>query len=129
MSLLKREELLSRNKRRYKDVQLPGGGEWRIQSLSELEKADYENWVLNKKTNMASTDKLRVARQQLIVLCSVDDKGERVFGPADRGAIGEIDSAVTACLNDAIREWIGFDKGDIEDLVKNSEAATADDST
>ena len=62
---LGREGITGRNARRYRDVELPGGGKVRIRSLSELEKSDYETSFYTRKGVM-NVARLSSARRRLI---------------------------------------------------------------
>ena len=125
-TLLTRDEFLAPSKRRHRNVSLPvRGGDVRIQSLFEHEKEAYEATLLNSEGEM-SLKGLRGARRRLICLCLVDADGERLLSDADVNTLKHLDGADIAALQDACQEWVGFKSGDIESLVKNSEAVTAD---
>lgn len=121
MSLAGKTELLAANKRRFKEVELPGGLTVRIRSLSERERAAFDTSVLAKKGGL-DRDKLNDARQRLIVLCAVDGNGNLLFSEADLPAIQDLDAAVTQALYDACVAWNGMNDEDMEALVKNSVA-------
>lgn len=125
-TLLSRDEFLAPAKRRYRNVSLPvRGGEVRIQSLFEHEKEAYEATLLDK-TGETSLKGLRQARRRLVCLCLVDADGNRLLSEADSESLKLLDGADIAALQAACQEWVGFRSGDIESLVKNSEAVNAD---
>tara|TARA_R110000824_G_scaffold11593_3_gene50812 strand:+ start:5450 stop:5848 length:399 start_codon:yes stop_codon:yes gene_type:complete len=123
-----RTALLKLCERRYIDLELEGGLIVRIQSLSEKEKSSYETRLIAKSGRGVIRDRLQDATRRLIALCLVDEKNERIFSNADVDQIGELDSFVSSRIYDAAQEHCGFNKGDIEDTVKNCTGITVEDS-
>jgi len=121
------EDLLAMTKRRYDYVNVSGGKQVRIQSLSELEKSDFETELMKKKGEGLSLARLRHARQRLIALTAVNDEGALLFN-GDATGLNDVDGAITALIYDRARSHCGFEKDDIENLVKNSEGTPAEDS-
>lgn len=114
-----RDALLALTKRRFADVQLPGGETVRIRSLTERERSKYESETLTKKGDL-NQSKLADAKRRLIALCICDGEGNTILQADDVKALEDVDSAVTQTLYDAIRLHCGFDQRDVEELVKNS---------
>lgn len=110
-------------KRRFKEVQLPVRGKTvRIQSLFEQELSAYQLATISTD----GTAKLRKARledanRRLLCLCLVDAAGNRLLGDGDTGRFAGWDSADTQFLYEECAAWVGLKRGDVEDLVKNSE--------
>ena len=123
-NFLGRDQLLAKTKRRFSEVTLPDGDTVRIRSLTERERSKYESETLNKKGELNQV-KLADAKRRLIALCVVDSDGNAILSADDVRALEEVDSAVTQSLYDAIRQHCGFDQRDVEELVKNSDAAPA----
>ena len=122
-----REEFLAPVGRRYKDVTLPASQrKVRIQSLMEGEKSRYETHVMTRKGEF-SVEKLQDAKCLLFVLCMVDKNNHRMLTPEDIPALRKLDGADTSHLYNECRMHCGFEQGDIEGLVKNSETITAAD--
>lgn len=120
-----RQDFLAPAQRRYKDVKLPRKGlKFKIRSLFEGEKEAYEASLMTPKGDL-SKDNLLKARRRLIALCLCDGSGERLLSDADIDSLKDLDSADMAYLQEQIQDHIGFSEGDIEGLVKNSEAAHA----
>ena len=126
-NLINRDALLGKTARRYDIVTLPGGDCVRIQSLTELEKSEYENSVISAR-GRAMRSKMLIACRQLVVLCVVDGEGNRMLSSDDISAMSGLDGAVTAAIFTAARTHCGFEEGDIEGLVKNSESVRVEDS-
>jgi hypothetical protein len=117
-----RNDLLKLCQRRYAYVEVNDDLSVRIQSLSEKEKSDYETRLISKNGRGILKDRLADATRRLIVLCVVDEKGDRLFNENDLSVIAELDSFVSSRIYEACQEHCGFNKTDIEDTVKNSEA-------
>ena len=113
-----REAFLAGGKRRYRDVALPVAGVTvRIQSLTELEKAQFEAEFYDtngKKIRGRTLD----SRARLIMLSLVDDAGEKLLAPGDETSVMQMDSADTGALWEAIWDHIE-PKVKVEDLAKN----------
>ena len=120
-NLINREALLGKTKRRYKTVDLPGGETARIQSLTEREKSEYECSVLSTR-GRAVRSKMTAATRALIVLCLVDNAGNRILADTDMEQLAAVDGGVTSAIYAAACEHCGFTADDIESLVKNSES-------
>lgn len=116
-------------KRRYKTVDLPvSEHKVRIRSLSENEVSEYQSVTVASGGTGLRRDRLRDANRRLIVLCLVDQAGNRILGKSHIAKLGEWDGADTAFLYDECVNHCGLNREDIEDLVKNSETTTVDDS-
>lgn len=123
-TLTGRDELLRPAKRRYKYVDLPNGQRVRIRNMTEREKSDFEAKILTVK---GEPNRNRVAdtNRRLIVETLVDENGDLILRSDDVTALEQLDGAVTTYLADEIGRHCGFGRGDIEDLVKNSDAIHA----
>lgn len=122
MSVASRADFLAPAKRRYKNIPLPASGlTARIQSLMEGEKEAYESAIYTKGREIAR-DKFENSRRRLIVLCLVDEDGQRTLSDADLDQLRNLDGADVAHLAEACLIHCGFKDGDLEALVKNSES-------
>ena len=128
MTIANRNALLKLCERRYIDLELTDAGiTVRIQSLSEKEKSTYETRLIAKSGRGILRERLQDATRRLIALCLVDENNDRIFLDSDVDKIGELDSFVSSKIYDACQEHCGFNKGDIQDAVKNSPEITDDD--
>ena len=128
MTIANRNALLKLCERRYIDLELADAGiTVRIQSLSEKEKSTYETRLIAKSGRGILRERLQDATRRLIALCLVDESNDRIFLDSDVDKIGELDSFVSSKIYDACQEHCGFNKGDIQDAVKNSPEITDDD--
>lgn len=127
MALTSRADLLAPAKRRFKNLTLPVSGHTvRIRSLLEGEKESYEAELFTAKGDQLRKDKLTNARRRLVLICLVNDNGERLLSDADIDQLKALDGADMAYLQGECQAHCGFSKGDIEGLVKNSETVHAD---
>lgn len=116
--MISRDKFLAMKSRRYLDVKVLGE-EYRIQSMSEAEKADYEIKLQDKKAGMS------YKKSRALFLCRVlvDENGERLLLDSDCDAVMAMDGKITSTLYGVAQDHCGYSEGDIEELVKNSEAA------
>jgi hypothetical protein len=129
MTIANRNALLKLCERRYIDLDLEDAGVTvRIQSLSEKEKSAYETRLIAKSGRGILRDRLQDATRRLIALCLVDENNDRIFLDSDINQIGEMDSFVSSRIYDAAQEHCGFNKGDIEHTLGDSEKITVVDS-
>ncbi len=129
MTIASREALLKLCERRYSTVEIPERDiSIRIQSLSEAEKSQYETCLIAKNGRGIMRERLQDATRRLIALCVVDEDGKRIFSDSDLSAIANLDSYISSRIYDACQEHCGFNKGDIDETVKNSEEISVDDS-
>jgi hypothetical protein len=120
---MNKDDFFAANKRRFKDVALPGGGSARIRSLTAGEWADIDARNTDAKNGGLSVAGMKNSDRRLIVASVVDADGNPIFAESDIPKLGELDSGMTIPLVRAIREHTGL-KGDVEDALKNSEATT-----
>ena len=108
-----RDALLSARTRRFREVDIPGLGTVKIQSMSERERADAQR---------LSEDKPGEFSARLIVTCVCNGDGHRLFSEADIPLLLEADSRVVQSLIGEILEHVQpFDTGKKdEDAAKNS---------
>lgn len=125
------EELLQAAKkgRRYKAVPLPACGlKSRIQSLKEDELSWYATQVVSKTGRGTVMGRIEDATRRLLVLCMVDQAGNRLFSSDDTDKLRGWDSLDTQTLYNEITSHIGLGRDDIEAMVKNSSGTPAESS-
>ena len=115
--MISREKFLSKTERRYKALSVDGD-EYRIQSLTELERTKYELDLQGKKG-------FAFEKAKRLFLCRtlVDDNGNRIFQDSDVDQMENVDGGLTGLLYDEASTHCGYKKDEIEELVKNSEKA------
>lgn len=119
-------------KRRYKTLTLPASGlTVRIQSLTDRELSKYQSEVLASGGRGGITyrrSRIEDSGRRLIILCLVDEDGNRICNETHLQMLEEWDGADTNFLNDECSKHCGISREEIEDLVKKSEAIPASDS-
>jgi len=116
-------------KRRFKTLSLPTSGlKVRIRSLSERELSHYQTATVANRGVGLKRSRLEDANRRLIALVLVDAAGNRLLSDSQVGKLAEWDSADSSFLYDEAAAHVGIKEGEIEDLVKNSERITVDDS-
>lgn len=120
--VLSRDGLLQKTKRRYVDVQLPSGGVARLQSLTELERSEYNSSLLDKKGEL-DREKLTFGTMMLLCRMLVDQDNKRMFLDHEHEILASIDSLDMEVLGDEARRHIGFDSDYRKELRKKSEPA------
>lgn len=120
--VLSRDGLLQKTKRRYVEVQLPSGGVARLQSLTELERSEYNSSLLDKKGEL-DREKLTFGTMMLLCRMLVDQDNKRMFLDHEHEILASIDSLDMEVLGDEARKHIGFDSDYRKELRKKSEPA------
>jgi hypothetical protein len=120
------EHFASAAKRRYHEEEIPSLGWIRVQNLSEREQSEWETAKIGDD-GRRTTDGLRETKAHLIVLCLVDDEGDRRFHDSQVGVVMEADSAVTNAVFEICRRHCGIPTKDVDAVAalraiqKNSE--------
>jgi len=126
-TLASADQLFAPAKRRHKAITLPVSGHAvRIQSLTACESARYSAQTLAKNGSFKMS-KLEDAERRLIVLCFVDDDGNRILNDRDMIRLGDWDSADATHAYKECAAHTGINTDDIEGLAKNSEKTTVED--
>lgn len=114
--------------RRYKYVVLPvSGNRMRIQSLTEREVSGFQAATIANSGTTLKKSRLEDANRRFIILCSVDDAGNRMLNDSHIAKLAEWDAADTNFLYNECANHAGLKTEDIEGLVKNSEGITVAD--
>ena len=126
-NLTTRNELLGLTKRRFKTIDIPELDlTFRIQSLTEREKSEYETALLTKTGRGVSRERLTDAARRLMVICLVDDDNNRLLEADDVSALSQLDASVAAKIYNECQAHCGFGEEDIEQIVKNSESVSVE---
>jgi hypothetical protein len=124
------EQFEAAAERRYDEQEFPGFGWFRARSLSELERSEWETAKFDDATKKPG-DGLRETKAHLIVLCSVNGKGERRLSDSHVPKVMAADSAVTGAIFEFCRKHVGIPTRDVDaiaalkEIRKNSAAAPA----
>ena len=96
-----------------------------MRSMTAREKDEFEASVLNDDLTKVDDERLKTAKARLVVECVCDDKGTLLFGTKDVERVRDSDSKALEIIHSQIDSHVGFNRGDLEKLVKNSGAVRA----
>lgn len=111
-----------RKARKYKtqDVFVPElDGFVMMKSLTGKERDAFESSLRVKKNGKDVVDATNM-RAKLVVLCAIDETGNRVWGDADAAWLGDSMSSVISLLYNAASKLSGFTLEDTDELEGNS---------
>lgn len=127
--LLTREQLMKPAERRYETFQAADGSYFRVRSITERERSEFEASILDGKGN-AKRDKLLSARRRLIMLTLVDEQNRLLFGQHDDAALAALadqDGRLMDSIYEAAARHCGIKDSDVEAIAKNSPATPVAD--
>lgn len=111
--------------RRYKVIELPvSGHRVRIQSITERELSSYQTATIASGGTGLRKSRLEDANRRFIVMCLVDDAGNRILNTSHIAKLADWDAADMSFLHNECASHCGINREDIEELVKNSEEIT-----
>jgi hypothetical protein len=120
--ILTREQLLEKSKRRLIDVTLSDGAVVKLQSLTEIERAEYNAEMLDAD-GAVDKEQFKYGTVKLLARMIVDENGKRMFHDSEWPIIAELDSLVTEELGDAARNHIGFNRADAKKSQATGDSA------
>lgn len=110
---LSRADIQNRVQRRYIEVPLHDGKVARLQSLTDLERMEW-NQELFDETGKMVVNKWKYQTAKLLVRMLVDENGHRLFMDEDWELLLELDAKDGAVLGDEAREHIGAVDRDVK---------------
>ena len=113
--MITREAFLVKTQRRYKEFVFDGET-YRIQSMTERERADYELSLQNKKQGKIDWER---ARRLFVCRILVDESGNRLLSDEDEALLQPIDGKLIGLLYSEGQSHCGYDRDEVEALVKN----------
>lgn len=96
-----------------------------MRSMTQREKDDFEASVLDDDLNKVDTERLKTVKARLVIACLCDVTGRSLFEASDVDRVRNLDSKVIEIIHRQIESHVGFDRKDLENLVKNSKAVQA----
>lgn len=123
MALLTRDEFLKRRPLPQETITIDGFGQVAVRGLTGAERDRWEiNLAPDRRTGKPKLENLRA---KMVQLCVVDDKGSRLFEPSDIPEISQLSVAILQKIFEAAQRLSGFDEGEVEAAIKNSETTPA----
>lgn len=101
-------------------VTVPGLGDIWVYGLTNEEKDEYENQVMQFSASDRQV-RMRNARAMLLLLAVRNQHGSRMFGEKDMGRLKLIPVKITDPILDVVRRLSGMGANEIKDLIKNSQ--------
>ena len=123
--MISRSDFLAPAARRFADCRLSDGRPFRIRSLTEQERSQWEADSVDA-SGKPKKDRLLSARRRLICLTLVDDADNLVLSPADESLLASQDGKAMEEIYRAAAAHCGISDADVELLAKNSLAGPAD---
>jgi hypothetical protein len=130
--MLTKEQILAADDRPTEEVEVPQwGGTVFVKTMSGTEKDAYENDcmrinVKGKKVNFE--DHRDNSRAKLLVLCIVDENGNRLFDESDIKALGNKSCAALDTVYEVAARLNKQTPEDLETMAKNSDGGQTDSS-
>jgi hypothetical protein len=116
-----RDALQSRSARRFQDFRLSDGTEFRVRSLTERERADFEASLFDGKGHVIK-DRMLSARRRLVCMTLVDENNNPVYRVDEEHLLGDLDGGLVEELYQAAQKVCGLKDADVETVAKKSAA-------
>lgn len=128
MALLTKEQIRDAEDRATEIVPVPEwGGDVKIMALSGAERDLWDTWRV-AQTKLPAATKFRNTRAYLLVLSVVNDADEKLYSHADIEWLGSKSGAAIDRIYERCFKLSKLGDADVEESVKNSEAAPSGDS-
>ena len=126
--LLNREAILTANDIEKREVYIPEwGGSVYVRGMTGRERDQFEAGIVKQKGRNTEIN-MKNARAKLVVLCTVDENGKRIFGDADIALLADKSAKALDRIFSVAQELSGISKDDMEELTKNSDETDGDGS-
>lgn len=116
--MLTRDDLLKPAQRRFANFRLSDGREFRVRSLTEKERSEWELASVDKR-GQPQRDRLISARRRLILATLVDGNGDLLMKLDDEAALADLDGRTAEEIYKAAAAHCGISDSDVETLTKN----------
>lgn len=128
MALLTKDQILSANDVRARDVEVPEwGGSVRVRGMMGTERDDYEQKMVERRGNKIEAN-LTNARARLVSMCVIDEAGDRLFSESDVKQLGSKSAAALTRVYEVASQLSGLSADDMEELSENFSETTSADS-
>ena len=127
--ILTRDDILRANDSQMEAVDVPEwGGQVLVKGLSGTERDRFEQDSIDQR---GKTTKLNFTniRARLLVLCLVDEQGNRLFQRSDIDMLGQKSAAALNRVFEVARRLSGLNQEDVEELAENFDDGQSDNST
>ncbi len=132
MEALSKAAILQANDLQSVAVDVPEwGGSVFVRGMTAAERDQYEQELMSiSRTGKTMELKYSLSnvKARLAVKCIVDSDGTRLFTDSDVQAVGNKSASALNRIVDVVMALSGLTDADVEELEKNSESVTAEDS-
>lgn len=125
--VLNRETILQAEDLQKQYLEIPewGGGVY-VRGMTGKERDQWEASIVKQRGRDTQLN-MKNARAKLVVLCTVDEHGNRLFSDTDVELLGNKNAKAIDRIFTLAQELSGIGKDDMEELTKNSETTSFDD--
>lgn len=130
MALLGRNAILEAKDLETKDIPVPEwGGEVRIRMLTGEERDQFEASMVELRKDGSTKSNRENVRARLLILCIVNENGERMFNKADIKLLGRKSAKALERVVNACNELNGISEQDIEELSEGFDSGQSEPGT
>jgi len=116
---LNRDEILGINDLPTEDVFVPEWNTWvRVRGLTGAERDQFEQSIVETRGKNTKVN-LRNIRAKLVVLCCVDEQGNRIFRDEDAEVLGRKSAVALNRVFEVAQRLAGLRPEDVEELAGN----------
>ena len=124
---LSREAILQADDIEIRKVEIPEwGGYVYVRGMTGKERDDYEASLVKQRGRDTQVN-MRNARAKLVVLCAVDEQGNKLFSEGDIAKISRKSAKAIDRIFTVARELSGITEDDMEELTENFDETDTDD--
>jgi hypothetical protein len=125
--ILDRDAILKADDIEVRELEVPEwGGSVYVRGMTGRERDQFEAGIVKQKGRNTEIN-MKNARAKLVVLCTVDENGKRIFGDADIALLADKSAKALDRIFSVAQELSGISREDMEELTKNSEETSSDD--
>ncbi|WP_461365749.1 hypothetical protein [Candidatus Darwinibacter acetoxidans] len=126
--ILDRDKILKADDIEVRELEVPEwGGSVYVRGMTGRERDQFEAGIVKQKGRNTEIN-MKNARAKLVVLCTVDENGKRIFGDADIALLADKSAKALDRIFSVAQELSGISKDDMEELTKNSDETDGDGS-
>lgn len=124
---LNREAILKANDIEKREVYIPEwGGSVYVRGMTGRERDQFEASIIRQRGRNTEIN-MKNARAKLVVMCTVDQEGNRLFTDADVAPLADKSAKALDRIFAAAQELSGITREDMEELTENFDETTSGD--
>ena len=122
---LNREAILKANDIEKREVYIPEwGGSVYVRGMTGRERDQFEASIIRQRGRNTEIN-MKNARAKLVVMCTVDQEGNRLFTDADVAPLADKSAKALDRIFAVAQELSGITREDMEELTENFDATTS----